>query len=85
MIKIIDFYAEWCSPCKTMSKVLDEFKSENKEVIIEKVDVEINPQLAKKYNIRAIPFLVINKNENIIYQAPGLISKEKIEDIIKNG
>ena len=61
MIKIVDFYATWCGPCKVFSKTLEEIK-ELPDVTIEKVDIEDNPELTEQYKVRSVPTLVFFKN-----------------------
>jgi thioredoxin 1 len=85
---IIDFWAEWCGPCKMLSPILDKIAEEYKDKIkICKVNVDSSPQIAVKYSISNIPTLFFIKNGNISDQHVGLLSekalKEKIENFIK--
>ena len=83
MIKILDFYAEWCKPCITMGKILDDFKLEEPDVIIEKINIDsCSTDLINEYKIRNIPYLVIFKDSEIIYKGSGTINKAKIKTII---
>ena len=57
---LIDFYADWCGPCKMMSPIIDEIGEENLEnVVVGKINVDENPELAEEYEIMSIPTLVI--------------------------
>lgn len=81
MIKIVDFYATWCGPCKVLSKTLEEIK-ELPDVTIEKVDIEDNPELTEQYKVRSVPTLVFFKNDEMKATTVGAISKEKLMSII---
>ena len=82
MIKILDFYAEWCGPCKAMSPILDQIEDELDDVIIEKYDVEENEEIVEDYSIRSVPTLVFIKDDEIISKHVGSLSKEKLLAII---
>ena len=82
MIKILDFYAEWCGPCKVMSPILDQIEDELDDVIIEKYDVEENEEIVEDYGIRSIPTLVFIKDDEIISKHVGSLNKEKLLAII---
>lgn len=82
MIKILDFYAEWCGPCKTMSPILDQIEDELDDVIIEKYDVEENEEIVEDYGIRSVPTLVFIKDDEIVSKHVGSLSKEKLLAII---
>ena len=81
---IVDFYADWCGPCKMMSPVIDKIAKEKSETIkVGKVNVDDNQNLAIKYNIMSIPTILIFKNGNVVKSFIGVTSKEEIENIIK--
>jgi len=80
---LIDFWAEWCGPCKMIGPVLEELALELGEKIkIVKVDVDSNNQTAMKYAIRSIPTLVIIKDGSVQAQHIGAASKAQIENFI---
>ena len=80
---IIDFYADWCGPCKIMSPVIDKIAEENAETIkVGKINVDENQELAMKYNVMSIPTILIFKNGNISKTFIGVISKQEIEEAI---
>ena len=81
MIKIVDFYATWCGPCKVLSKTLEEIK-ELPDVTIEKVNIEDNLELTEQYKVRSVPTLVFFKNNEMKATTVGAISKEKLMSII---
>ena len=80
---VIDFWAEWCGPCKMIGPILEELDNEMSEKIkIVKVDVDNNNQVAMKYAIRSIPTLIIVKDGAVISQHIGAASKSQLEEFI---
>lgn len=75
---IIDFYADWCGPCKMMSPIIDSIAEENQELKVGKINVDEAQELAIKYNIMSIPTIIIFKNGNEYKKIVGLTSKENI-------
>lgn len=82
-IVILDFGAVWCAPCTYMSAVLDDIAKENPEIIIGKVNVDEETELANNYAITAIPTIFIYKNGKVEEKIIGIVDKEKINDYIK--
>ena len=83
-IVFVDFFAEWCGPCKITGPIIDQLAQENKNVKFVKVDVDKNPELTSKYQVFSIPTFVIFKNGKTIAQFVGAHSKEGFEQEIKN-
>lgn len=79
---VVDFYATWCGPCKKISPILEEIAGEHDDIKLIKVDVDKNEILAQKFNITAMPTLVVLENGNEISRNVGLISKQKILEVI---
>lgn len=81
---LVDFYADWCGPCKTMKPILAEVKSMvgDKASII-KIDVDKNQQVASIYQIKSIPTLILFKNSKPIWRQTGVVSAKMIEQVIK--
>ena len=80
---LIDFYADWCGPCKMMSPIVDEIAEELKEnVIVGKVNVDENQDLAMEYGIMSIPTLVILKNGEPVKTFVGVTDKETIKSVL---
>ena len=75
---IIDFYADWCGPCRMMSPIIDEIAEENKDVKVGKVNVDENQDLAMKYNVMSIPTIIIFKDGKVHKQFVGVTSKDNI-------
>jgi len=72
----VDFYADWCGPCKMTSPIVEELANEIKEVKFVKVNVDENPELASQYNIFSIPTFLIFKDGKVIHQFVGARGKE---------
>ena len=80
---LVDFWAEWCGPCKMITPILEELAIEMDEKIeIAKLDVDTNSQTAMKYAIRSIPTLFIIKDGAVIAQHIGAASKSQLESFI---
>ncbi len=77
---LIDFYADWCGPCKMQSPIVDKIAEEREDVKVGKINVDENSNLAEKYGVMSIPTLLIIKNGEIANQFVGLTPKEKIEE-----
>ena len=76
---IVDFWAEWCGPCKLIAPLLDEIAREKADTIkVAKVNVDENQNLSFKYNIRAIPALLFFKNGQVRDQVTGMTSKKDL-------
>ena len=77
---LIDFYADWCGPCKMQSPIVDQIAEERADIKVGKVNVDDNPELAEKYEIMSIPTLLVINNGEVAKQFVGLTSKSEIEE-----
>jgi thioredoxin 1 len=83
---VVDFFAEWCGPCKAMAPALDQVSQEMAgKVKVVKIDVDQNPEITQKYRIQAMPTLMVFKDGKVAAQQVGaLVQKKKLEDWIKS-
>ena len=79
---LVDFYADWCGPCKMISPVIDEIANEYPEISVCKVNVDITPEFAIKYNVVSIPTLILFENGTVSAINVGLVGKDKILEMI---
>src|SRR6266851_3996380 len=78
---LVDFWAEWCGPCKMIAPILDEIaKEKSGSIKVAKVNVDENQSLSARFNIRAIPSLLIFKNGQLRDQITGVTSKKNLLD-----
>lgn len=81
---LIDFWADWCGPCKMMSPVVDAVAQEMPDIKVCKVNVDEEPDLARRFNIMSIPTLVVIKDGKIADMSVGLTDKSALMQMIKN-
>jgi thioredoxin 1 len=81
-ITIVDFWAEWCGPCRMLGPILDNVAKERADIQVVKVDVDSNSELSSEYGIRSIPAVYIFKNGEQINKFVGVKTKEDILKLI---
>ena len=81
-VALIDFYADWCGPCRMVLPIIDEIASERDDILVGKVNVDENPELAREFGVFSIPTLIVLKDGEVASRASGAKSKEKILDMI---
>ncbi len=80
---LVDFYADWCGPCKMMSPILQETKHEVKDdVKIIKINVDKHQDLASEFMVRGVPTLMLFKEGKMLWRQSGVLSKNQIIEII---
>jgi thioredoxin 1 len=82
---LLDFWAEWCGPCKMIAPILDEIAEEYKgRVKIAKINIDENPQTPPKFQVRGIPTLILFKNGTVEAQKVGAVSKSQLAAFLDN-
>lgn len=82
---LVDFFAEWCGPCKMMAPILKEVKASlGDAVTVIKVDVDKNPEAAQKFGIQGVPTLMVFKRGAIKWRQSGVVQARQIESVLKN-
>ena len=82
---LIDFYADWCGPCKMLAPILEQVKEEmGDNVKIYKIDVDKNPRIAGKYNVRGVPTMLLFKDGKPVWRQSGVLQKGEIIEVIES-
>ncbi len=75
---MVDFWADWCMPCKMLSPIMEQIAEERTDVLVCKVNVDENPDLAVQYKVMSIPFVVVFKNGEIYKKSVGAVPKSEL-------
>ena len=75
---LLDFYADWCGPCRMVSPIVDEIANERDDIIVGKINVDEEQELAVEYGVMSIPTLVVMKEGKVVNQAAGARPKAQI-------
>ena len=82
---LVDFWAEWCGPCKQISPILEEIAAEeNNAITIAKINIDENPRIATDYGIRSIPTMLLFSNGELKDTKVGVLPKQELNDWIKS-
>lgn len=82
---VVDFYADWCGPCKIMTPIIEELSEEfESRAIIGKLDIEVEVEVANAYGVRSIPTILFFKDGEIVDKTVGATSKIQLEEMINN-
>ncbi len=82
-VRLLDFYADWCGPCKTQDPILDDLEGDFESVEFEKVDVDEEQDVANQYQVRSLPTLIIENDDGIVDRFVGVTQREDIEAALK--
>lgn len=80
---LLDFYADWCGPCRMVSPLVDEIANENPQYLVGKINVDDEPELAEAFGVSSIPMLVVMKNGEIVNQSLGARPKQQILNLLE--
>ena len=80
---LIDFWANWCGPCRMLSPIVDQVAEQHSEVKVGKIDIDAQPELANQFGVMSIPTLIVFRNGQKVNESVGLIPKENIEALLK--
>lgn len=81
-VVLLDFFADWCGPCRMIAPSLEEIAQENEHIKVCKINVDNDPDLARKFNVASIPLLVVMKDGKVVNQALGARPKDAILKLI---
>ncbi len=79
---LVDFYAEWCGPCRMLSPVIDEIANEAAAFKVGKINIDEQPELATKYQVMSVPTLMVIKNGEVTNRVTGAVPKQTILNML---
>ena len=79
---LLDFYADWCGPCRMVSPLVDQIATENPQDLVGKVNVDSEPELAQAFGVASIPTLVVVEHGEVMNKAIGYMPKAEIEELL---
>ncbi|SEO52787.1 thioredoxin [Halogranum amylolyticum] len=82
-VRLKDFYADWCGPCKTQDPILEEIEGDYPDVSFEKVDVDEEQEIANQYQVRSLPTLIVENDDGVVDRFVGVTQREDIEAALK--
>ncbi len=82
-ISLLDFYADWCGPCRMVLPIVDEIAGERRDILVGKINVNENQDLAREFGVMSIPTLIVMKDGEIISRSVGAKNKEKILELVE--
>ena len=84
-VRLKDFYADWCGPCKTQDPILEELEEDwGERVTFEKIDVDENQDVANEYQVRSIPTIVVENDDGVVERFVGVTQREDLENALES-
>ena len=80
---LLDFFADWCGPCRMVSPIIDEIASEREDIVVGKINVDDEPELASEFGVYSIPTLIVMKNGKVVKSSSGARPKEQILEMLE--
>ena len=80
---LLDFYADWCPPCKLLMPVIEEISAENPGILVGKINIDSSPELAEKFGVTTVPSLCVIKNGAVVSSLVGVKPKRAILEMVK--
>ena len=81
-VRLKDFHADWCGPCKTQDPILDDLEEDYPDVSFEKVDVEEEQEIANQYQVRSLPTLIVENDDGVVDRFVGVTQREDLEEAL---
>ncbi|WP_394325024.1 thioredoxin [Haloferax prahovense] len=81
-VRLLDFYADWCGPCKTQDPILDDLEDDYENVEFVKVDVDEEQDVANQYQVRSLPTLIVENDDGIVDRFVGVTQRDDIESAL---
>jgi len=81
-VRLMDFYADWCGPCKNQDPILEELSEDYPDVEFEKVDVEADQETANDYSVRSLPTLVVENDDGVVQRFVGVTQRDDLEEAL---
>ena len=81
-LSLLDFYADWCGPCRMVLPIVDEIANERDDLLVGKINVNDNPDLAREFGVMSIPTLVVLKKGKVVNRVSGARSKAQILELV---
>ena len=82
-VSVVDFYADWCGPCKMLGPILESFSKKREDIKIIKIDVDKEEELAQRYQVMSIPTLILFKDGELISLRQGFMTEDMITEWLK--